>query len=799
MSIHLALACNGPAPDSYGLKGVKIMQPPAGVVYRPRQKDLIAKDQPAVMQIVTGQSYPANDGYTIHDRVFEQAIAPYLHGDWADFDQLFQLNPRRVVSLGAHIHESPVIYSGAEHRGDPKLPNLTVVPNLSTLERRGLPRSLTVLGCTMGHYHPSTPHGSRTQEVYEFQSYGLIAVDKAAGEVELWVAREGDKVAVPTGCHMTLYNLGDEHNPLTTLDFADPDRNPSDKTLVQTCGPVLLIYYDDFQVTFVLNWLYVNNPEHAVGVQLRATPSEADRRITLPRAGRLDLGRFLYEALSSQAQVIGQLERLGLRIKPASPQVALEPMADGYGTRLYFSRPLAQAAVPGSEVYQFFKAGQPATASPRQKGAFDTVLARKDAVVRRRLALEPSAHAVILVQGAGEWVQGAYRPTFAALHAELSPQGRSLSVFYADDTSWRGARPAWTEALQPWEVYLDKSDPQDLARYRNVLSRVDVVIVATPDFTHAEIVRECLRKRVPITLVEKPFDSHIDNVEDLLQEMGRLSLIKAVLGLDHYMFYAAAVKDLMPQLQQHLGGALQHVAFYMTENKPIERERERTLQHGLMLDMLPHMLSMLAFFGDVSTVDDIRVLAAGQYQPLISQDAHGTQHCDMRSWYRNETYARLRFTFEDYPGNRVPCLGVVGKGFAAEVKYLEVTGSNGNAVRVDLVNRQPGAYPYDSIFLLAHPHAPPSGTTSVPDPYDSTRTLHILPRPQQRLDRVRYKKLLADLINGTHRVVANVLLLDEAYETVRALDRMWWAIQEARSAWQAHAVGTLQPVQPETV
>jgi predicted dehydrogenase len=770
------------------------MNLPEGVTFSPLQKKLIEKDAPAWIRINT-KDYTENAEYEINERSFDKAIIPYLHGDWADFDRLFQ------IKMG----KGSVAYSGSEHSGSPKKPNITIIPNWETKESRGLSSPYTVMGCTMGHCHPKEPSGYRIQEVYEFQSYGIIVIDRENGEPFLWVAKDGDKAAVPNGCHMTIYNLGDESHPLITLDFADPDRNPSDKKeFIKRYGPILLIYYDDFEVTFVLNHLYVNNREHSAGVRLPFTPSEDERRIKISRAGRMDLGRSLYEQLTGNPEVIGKFERLGLRIKKASTQAALEPITGGIGNRLYFSRPLAQEAVPGTELYKVFirTEGEKSETSEAKTSGDDFVkaLERKAEIVRRLIELEKLERPlVILVQGAGEWVERAYRPTFKALVQD----GYSISVFYADDTSWKGYRPSWTEKLEPWEVYLDKSDPKDLAIYHNVLSRVDVVFIVTPDFTHSEIAKECVRKRVPTVFVEKPFDSHIENVESLLREMGFLYILRAVLGVDHYMLYAVELKNMMPKIQDHLGGALDRVEFYMTENRPIERERERSLQYGLMLDMLPHMFAMLAYFVLVSTVDDIRIIEAGQYRPLISQDKDGNRYHEDEpsSWYRNETYVRVKFTVEDYSGNRVPCLGVVGKGLSSEVKYMEVIGVNGNAVRIDLVNKEPApdGYPYDSIFLLANPKNPPDNARKVQDPYNPTRTLYILPAPMARLDRKRYKRLVEDLINGTIEVISNVLLLDEAYEIVRALDRIWWAIQDTKSRWREteHDLGKLNPVKPD--
>lgn len=756
---------------------------PTGCTHFPQQEPLIALNDRAWVCIRT-HGYPNNATYKINERVFETAVLPYLHGDWAN-NRLFQV----------HMAPHTVVYSGAEHDGTPKLPNLTVVPNWPTQGPDGGPAPYWVFGCTMGHRHLPDPHGPRVQEVYEFLTSGLLVLDRENGVPEIWVARAGDKVAVPDACHMTLYNQ--DEAPLTTLDFADPCRNPSDKALVKTRGPLLLIYYDHAEVTFVLNRLYVNNPP--TGVRLAVTPAPEARYITVRRSGRTDLGQFLYEQLTGNPEVIGQFARLGFDIKRTSPQVRLAPVSGTIDGTLSVARPLAQAAVPSSEVYTFFL---PQETAPRQTvpvhvqgDAFVKALDSRAATVKRLIALQALGRPlVLLVQGAGEWVEAAFRPTFTALVKE----GHRLSVFYADDTSWKGTRPAWTKTLYSWETYLDKADAHDLTLYHNILARVDAVVIATPDVTHAALARECVRRRVPLVLVEKPFDSHHANIDALVRGMGLHPYHRAVLGLDHYMFYTAVVRSMMPAIQRHLGGALAHVAFYMTETKPIEHERERSLQYGLMLDLLPHMLALLTYFGTLHTVDDLRIGAAGQYAPLLSQDKAGCQYADLSAWYVGETYARVQFTYEDYAGNRVPCLGVVGKGLAAEVKYLEVTGINGNAVRIDL-NRAKGypVYPYDSIFFLAQPANSPSTACKVPDPYNLTRSLYILPQPQERLDRERYKRLFLDLIQGTDTVLANVLLLDEAYEIVKILERIWDALQAAKPHWRGHALGTLEAVQSD--
>ena len=221
---------------------------PDGVKYSAGQRRLIAKDESALIRIEISGRYVANRGYAVRYRSFDDDIAPFLQGPWRDFHEAHCIAPGMTGDTGS-------VYCGAEHAGPVKLPNITVVPNLSTEQPGNAAGDLRVLGCTMGHYHvpmdPQDPKrgepGRWVQEVYEFLSYGLLVLDHGQGEVEFWVARAGDKVTVPNGCHMTLYNLGDERQPLVTLDFANPERNPANKNLVGELGPILLGYYDNEQ------------------------------------------------------------------------------------------------------------------------------------------------------------------------------------------------------------------------------------------------------------------------------------------------------------------------------------------------------------------------------------------------------------------------------------------------------------------------------------------------------------------------------------------------------------------------
>jgi predicted dehydrogenase len=789
------------------------MNLPKGILHRPRQKELIAKDADAILRIATDDRYPSNVEYAIKNRSFDDAIAPYLHGDWADFDRLFRFARYREVSVGTQVEHSPVIYAGAEHAGDPKLPNLTVVPNFSVLECRGLARPVTVLACTMGHWHTGEPRDRYIQEIYEFQSFGLLVLDREEGQVDIWVAQEGDKVAVPSACHMTLYNLGDADNPLLTVDFADPDRNLSDKKLVGHCGPILLAYYDDHEVTVTLNHLYINSGDHSAGVRLASPPKELpDCQITVPRVGRMDLGALLYERLTQDTVLIGQFARLGLNVRKAGPYAAVELFPPEVGQCLYFSRPLVDAASPGTLLYRRFCSGS-RKARLDERGADRST--GKDHTSRlaagARQALEDKLRTIwsepvedpeealgIVVEGAGDWVTKAYRPLFE----ELQQNGRKISVIYADDTRWSPSRE-WTRSLKEWEVYLDKAHPEDFPVYQN-LPNPDVVFIVTPDFTHSTIARWWLGRQAPVIFVEKPFDSLLSNVEALLAALGR-DRFSAIFGLDHYRFRASQLDRLMPDIEEHLGGSLISAEFYMCETRPLELGREKTLQFGLTLDMLPHFPALLACFGEIESIDDMRIEDAGQYSPLIAErrESDGTLvREDISERFRNETYSKIHFTFEDYSGShcRVPCRAVVGKGFAREVKYLEVQGRNGNVVRVDFTKKPdpdpvPG-YPWESLMLLA-PAEAEKGTTEgvIADPHNEGRFFRIVYSAKLEESGKQYQKLLEDVANGTREVLGSALGPAEASDLVRAIDRIWWALQEFKDSngWSARRLGESDP------
>lgn len=788
------------------------MNLPPGVFERFRQPRLIRTNDWAVIRIENDKDrYPHNVRYKIKNLSFQEAIAPYLHSDWEDFDRFFYLEDRTEKDKDEDDQIS-VVYSKAEHFGEPRLPNIIVVPNILTRESRGLVGPLTVMGSTMGHYNPISSAGYRIQEVYEFQSYGLLVLDHENGQVEMWVAKDGDKVSVPTQSHVTLYNLGDTDHPLICLNLSDTERVPSNKKLIRQWGPILLVYYDASEVTFTLNRFYINNDQHPAGVRIRREPRYApDRQIKLSLGARLDLGRLLYEQLTQNPDLIGQFARLGIRIKQASQEAFLEPVLPGTSLRLYFSLALVDISKKGTDVYRYFShSTEPGRPEPPERflSSSESEASKEEETEQpEATAIELNRPLVVLIEGVGDWIEQTYRPLF---DRTVNIEKQRISVFYTDDTRWK-SRPKWASlsetGLRDWEVYLDKADPDDFSKYQKL--RPDVVFIVTPDFTHSLIAQYWLNK-VPTIFVEKPFDSQVKNIEDLRRNSRQPSKTE-ILGLDHYQFYALPVEDMKEEIYMHLGGALEEVTFYLTEDRPIEPERVMSLQYGLTLDLLPHLFALLTYFGRVSTIDQIRVIEAGRYSPMVASPRDNPAvRTNIEERYRNETYSRVEFTIQDDSGNgfNVPCKAVVGKGFSQEVKYLEIKGTSGNCIRIDLKQRPTKTtfldYPWDSLFFLQYQQTnvfQDTSITTVKDPYAPARTLPILSDrdPDNRtrfcrpLFRRRYEKLIDDVLKGTTGAVRSTLTLPQGQSIVRALDRIWWAIQVTKYSWKEYQLSNHSP------
>jgi hypothetical protein len=172
-------------------------------------------------------------GYKINERKFSD-IKKFFSEDY------IRVNP--------DYPEDYVVYSGAEHLGNPKLPNITLLPNI--------PISVgNIIGSTMGHQHIQYKKDDtrRFQEIYEFMGYGGMLLRNEEKTI-LYVLKPKDKIMVGTKDNMTIFNM--DKSPLITLDYANPERNSANKDLEGKIGPLILIKTNAEGIVFKTNKEY---------------------------------------------------------------------------------------------------------------------------------------------------------------------------------------------------------------------------------------------------------------------------------------------------------------------------------------------------------------------------------------------------------------------------------------------------------------------------------------------------------------------------------------------------------------
>jgi hypothetical protein len=180
------------------------------------------------------------------------------------------------------------IYVGTEHSGSPKLPNITLLPNLGA-------RGIYVLGSTFGHQHTQREKGDTRefQEIYEFLGFGAMLL-RTEEQCNLHLLTPGQKVIVPTNANMTFFNMGKE--PLLTLDYANPEMNSANKNLEAEIGTLLCCEYFPFHraLDFTINSKYAER-----GL---VTNSYSDRGNKTIRVDRLELGQEAFDRIKEQEQ-----------------------------------------------------------------------------------------------------------------------------------------------------------------------------------------------------------------------------------------------------------------------------------------------------------------------------------------------------------------------------------------------------------------------------------------------------------------------------------------------------------------
>jgi predicted dehydrogenase len=307
----------------------------------------------------------------------------------------------------------------------------------------------------------------------------------------------------------------------------------------------------------------------------------------------------------------------------------------------------------------------------------------------------------IVVEGIGDVVQRNYAP---ALKLEKERYGDRLTVTFVDFGKDRAPEAAqryqkFIDALAGWATYINKATPEGEKIYRAL--KPDVVFLATPDRTHVQLALQWIdgENDCRHLFIEKPLDADLNRARALAYYVEDTPA--DVHALDHYLarFIPVSFPSAMKTILTELGGSIRHLNFYLLEDHsapylgPIEKEgRSSSLQHGLILDLFPHALAILGYFGSVSSVE-ITGLKVGRY--TYEDESGAVQPASIP----RETFGHISFRFMNRAGRIVTADAYLGKGISGsttsgmpggDVKLLELLGKNGKKCVFDLRNTSKG-------------------------------------------------------------------------------------------------------------
>jgi len=260
-------------------------------------------------------------GYKVNSRTLSD-INDMRQGIYKDFDFV--------------AGEQDEIYWGWEHNPDDRSQKLVHVTGLSHLPTKD---GDLVMGCTMGHHqeNPNLP----VMEAYEFHGYGAMVIDTPGDEVDLVFAGPGEKVKIPSGCIMTLYNLGE--GELVTHDFANTyeDNNYSTKDRQKADGPIMAVVKIGHDVEFRVSPKWVGRAD---GYGVKVPVDYEALTISVP-APETTLDRLCWIAtLDTPVKHFGDI---GFNVQRAGTDVVLD--------RNYGARSLVDMVLDGEKpLHRFF-------------------------------------------------------------------------------------------------------------------------------------------------------------------------------------------------------------------------------------------------------------------------------------------------------------------------------------------------------------------------------------------------------------------------------------------------------------
>lgn len=383
----------------------------------------------------------------------------------------------------------------------------------------------------------------------------------------------------------------------------------------------------------------------------------------------------------------------------------------------------------------------------------------------------------VVVEGMGDWGQRVYRPALSKARST----GVSVHALYRDVIPTLAAGE-----LKPWERFETKRFPWHPPRGDH-----DLLIVSTPDETHAHILEASLG-HCGVALVEKPFCT---NCQDLARAERVVGHGMAIRGVDHYPFYIASAVAEAHKIRDWLGGAITRVDFALLQSRPIEARRMPSLSLGLTLDMLPHFLALLLAIGVRGSITGVRAYRAGQHAPLIAEPTNGKQ--DALPSFDAETCGEIGFLVSDPgAGGAIRCRAFVGKGMPIDAKYLDIFGARGRVVRLDL-GSEFWHLPHYPRAMVSYVSVDDEAAFESPRPLGSLTGIEHVARGSS-LDTARvYDRLLTQVLRGTLTPAVATCLFTPG--ECRWIVELLYLVQQElaafliahKGAWPQHVIGEL--------
>lgn len=278
---------------------------------------------------------------------------------------------------------------------------------------------------------------------------------------------------------------------------------------------------------------------------------------------------------------------------------------------------------------------------------------------------------MVVCLGAGDAFQKRYWPTLSQLVLQKKIK---LAVVDSKPLSEK-FRKIFDQHSPDWLRFIQCNLPQDGPlntpdeEWYGFLT-ADIVFVLMPDHMHVKVAAEWL-KHAKAIFVEKPYDRYLQEAEAFednikaIYNMGKLPST-IVIPFDHYFGKIGnlILNNRMEEIVSDRCGHITNIKFSLTEPWPIEGQRAKSLEYGMIFDLFCHILAILHPFVNLDAID-FKVYPARHHGSLIGN---------------SETYAFFTSKSTDSMNllNSINIKGVVGKGVGkSEEKWLELIGTTG--------------------------------------------------------------------------------------------------------------------------